>query len=207
MAKINLLPWRAERRKQREREFYGMLGAAAVAGVLALGLGIFWMNARIDNQSDRNTYLENEIKEVDKKLAEIKELDKTRSRLLTRKQVIEQLQADRSQMVHLFDDLVKTIPDGVRLTQMRQSGDTLTLDGVAQSNASVSTYMRNLETSPWISRPELGKTEAKRNGSTEKRMPYVFTLNVKLRKPADAEQQSAEPAPAATPAASQGAKS
>jgi len=212
MAKINLLPWRAERRKLREREFYGMLGAAAVAAVVALGLAIFWMNARIDNQNERNTYLQNEIKEVDKKLTEIKELDKTRSKLLARKQVIEQLQADRSQMVHLFDDLVKTIPDGVRLTQMKQSGDMLTLEGVAQSNASVSTYMRNLEASPWIGHPELGKTEAKRDGAGEKRMPYVFTLNVKLRKPADVEQQQsgAGSAPAAAPAAAtvpQGANS
>lgn len=206
MAKINLLPWRAERRKLREREFYGMLGAAAVAAVVVLGLAIFGMNARIDSQNDRNTYLQNEIKEVDKKLTEIKELDKTRSKLLARKQVIEQLQADRSQMVHLFDELVRTIPDGVRLTQIKQAGDILTLEGVAQSNASVATYMRNLETSQWMGTANLKKTEAKRN---EKRMPYLFSLDVKLRKPGgEMPDGSVAPgAPAAAAVAPRGVKS
>ncbi len=213
MAKINLLPWRADRRKQRQREFYTMLGGAAIAAVIALGLGIFWMNARIENQNDRNDYLQAQIKEVDKKIEEIKELDKTKSKLLTRKQVIEQLQSDRSQMVHLFDELVRTIPDGVRLAQIKQAGDTLTLEGVAQSNASVATYMRNLEVSPWMGHAELGKTEAKRD---DKRMPYTFKLDVKLRKPgAEGESgntdSSGAPAapgtPGTTPATQPGAKS
>ncbi len=200
MARINLLPWRAERRKQREREFYLMLGAAAVAAIVAFGAAMLWMDARIENQNGRNTFLQEEIKKVDKQIEEIKELDKTKSRLLTRKQVIEQLQANRSQMVHLFDELVRTIPEGVRLTQIKQSNDTLTLEGVAQSNASVASYMRNLEASKWMGRADLKKTEAKRD---EKRMPYVFSLDVKLRKPADAENAEdagSVPADAVTPA-------
>ncbi|UXI67880.1 PilN domain-containing protein [Tahibacter amnicola] len=201
MARINLLPWRAERRKQREREFYMMLGMAAVVGI-AVFLGLmFWMDARIQNQNDRNAYLEREIKEVQKKLEEIKELDKTRSKLLARKQVIEQLQANRSQMVHMFDELVRTIPDGVRLTSLKQVGDVLTLEGVAQSNASVATYMRNVEASPWLGHPDLKKTEIKR--TNEKRMPYDFAMDVKLRKPAGEEQTDATSpaAPGAIPAA------
>lgn len=204
MARINLLPWRAERRKQRQREFYVMLGGSAVAAVVALGLGIFWMDQRIENQNDRNAYLQAQIKEVDKKIEEIKELDKTKSRLLTRKQVIEQLQADRSQMVHLFDELVRTIPEGVRLGQMKQNGDTLTLEGVAQSNASVATYMRNLEASPWMGHADLKKTEAKHD---EKRMPYAFSLNVKLRKPGGENAEDGGDAGSPAPGAQPGGKS
>jgi type IV pilus assembly protein PilN len=122
MAKINLLPWRTERRKLREREFFMMLGGAAIAAVLAVFLWVFWMNERLDNQDARNAYMKDQIHQLDDKLTEIKRLEETKSKLLARKQIIEQLQANRSQMVHLFDELVKTIPDGVRLTSMKQNG-------------------------------------------------------------------------------------
>ena len=178
MAKINLLPWRAERRRVREREFYMMLGAAAVAAVIVFGIWWYWMGLRIENQEDRNVYLRNEIKQLDTQLAEIKELDKTKSKLLARKQIIEQLQASRSQMVHLFDELVRTIPDSVRLSSLRQGGDTLTLQGVAQSNASVATYMRNLDNSKWLTHSDLIKTEVK---GSDKRNRYEFGVRVRLR--------------------------
>ena len=200
MAKINLLPWRAERRKQREREFYMMLGSAVVAAVLAVLLWVWWMDARIDNQDNRNAYLKTEIKQLDGKLEKIKDLEKTKSKLLARKQIIEQLQASRTQMVHLFDELVKTIPDGVRLTSLKQAGDTLTLEGQAQSNASVASYMRNLDASPYLTHSDLKKTEAKGN---DKRNRFEFGLDVKVRKtenPDDA-QGSDKTAPGAKPAA------
>ena len=184
MAKINLLPWRAERRRQREREFYTMLGAAALAAVAVLFGWWYWMGLRLDNQDARNAYLTDQIKQLDGQLAEIKELDKTKAKLLARKQIIEQLQASRSQMVHLFDELVKTIPDSARLSSLKQVGDTLTLDGVAQSNASVANYMRNLDNSKWLTRSDLIKTEVK---GTDKRNRYEFGLNVKLRPPENAE--------------------
>jgi len=192
MARINLLPWRTERRKQREREFYMGLVASAVVGVLALFALIGWMGARIDSQQERNAYLQNEIKALDKEIEEIKELDKTKSQLLTRKQIIEQLQSNRSQMVHLFDEMVKTIPDGVRLNSMKQAGDILTLEGVAESNARVATYMRNIDNSPWMGRTDLRKIENK-GGTKEadKKAPYVFSLDVKLRKPEDAQSETA----------------
>lgn len=203
MAKINLLPWRAERRAVRKREFLVMLAMAGAAGVAAFLGAMFWMDARINNQVDRNTYMQAQITEVEKKLDEIKELDKTRSKLLQRKQVIEQLQANRSQMVHMFDELVHTIPEGVRLTSLKQVGDILTLEGVAQSNASVATYMRNVEASPWLGHPDLKKTEIKR--TAEKRMPYDFAMDVKLRKPAGSEENpdgttTAAPGTPGTPA-------
>jgi len=181
MAKINLLPWRAAVRKQREREFYIMLVSAAVAAVLAVILGAVWMNMRIDNQDERNNYLTKQSKELDSKIEEIKKLEQTKSALLTRKQIIEQLQANRSQMVHLFDEMVKTIPDGARLDSLKQSGDTLTLDGFAQSNASVASYMRNLDGSPWLTHSDLQKTEAAK--ASQKRDRFSFGLTVKLTDP------------------------
>ena len=203
MARINLLPWRAERREQRKREFFTQLGLAAAAAVLLVILWVFWMNLRIDNQSDRNAYLQGEIKQLDAQIAEIKDLEKTKSRLLARKQIIEQLQANRAQMVHMFDELVKTIPDGARLTSLKQQSDKLTLDGVAQSNATVAQYMRNIEASPWLGQADLVKTENKHD---DNRTPYQFELVVALNKPSaqPASGSSVMPAPvstAATPAA------
>src|SRR5579884_347421 len=191
MAKINLLPWRAERRKQREREFYLMLGMAALAAVAVVVLWYLWMDARLANQDNRNAYLKDQIQQLDKKLTEIKQLEETKSKLLARKQIIEQLQANRSQMVHLFDELVKTIPDGVRLTSLKQSGDTLTLEGVAQSNASVANYMRNLDASPWLKRSDLQQTEAK---GSDKRDRFQFGLTVKLTSPEEKEKEKAKAA-------------
>lgn len=180
MAHVNLLAWRAERRKLREREFFGQLGAAFVAGLGFVLLWALWMGARIDNQSDRNAILQGEIKQLDAKIDKIKTLDKVREQLLARKQIIEQLQADRSQMVHLFDELVKSIPSNVRLTALKQAGDTMSLDGVAQSNASVAEYMRNIEASPWMGHVDLLSTV---NSHDASRMPYKFGLSVKLGKP------------------------
>ncbi len=196
MAHVNLLPWRAERRKQREREFYLQLVTALVVGVGVLMLWMFWMNQRIDNQNERNTYLQNEIKQVDVRIAKIQDLEKVRAHLLTRKQIIEQLQADRSQMVHLFDELVKTIPSSSRLTALKQSGQTMSLDGVAQSNASVAEYMRNIESSPWMGHADLRKTENTHDAS---RMPYTFGLDVALSRP-KADEADAGAAAASTSA-------
>jgi type IV pilus assembly protein PilN len=193
MARINLLPWRADRRKLREREFYMMLAGTAVAAFVVLFAAIFWMGHLIDDQNDRNTVLQGEIKKLDKQIEEIKELDKTRSQLLTRKEIIEQLQSNRSQMVHLFDEMVKTIPDGVRLTSMKQAGDILTLEGVAESNARVASYMRSIDVSPWMGRTDLRKIENKAGTKdADKKLPYVFSLDVKLRKPEDAQDDAAK---------------
>jgi type IV pilus assembly protein PilN len=205
MAKINLLPWRVERRKQREREFYVLLGATAVAGVLAVLLGYLMMGAKIDNQNARNARLTAEIKKLDEQIKEIEELDRTRSRLLTRKNAIEQLQANRSQMVHLFDEIVKTIPDGTRLTGLKQSGDMLTLEGNAESNARVASYMRNIDKSPWMGRSDLKKIENKAGTKdiVDVRLPNVFSLSVKLLKVGDQKPEGGGDAPSADAAATQ----
>jgi len=194
MAKINLLPWRDELRKQRQREFYVMLAGAAVAAVFVVFVWWYWMGMRLDNQDNRNAYLKDQIHQLDGKLAEIKTLEETKSKLLARKEIIEKLQASRSQMVHLFDEMVKTIPDGVRLVSLKQNGDALTLDGVAQSNASVATYMRNLDASPWLTHSDLVKTEAKKN---DKRDRFDFGLVVKLTNPDEKAKEQEKAAKAA----------
>ena len=208
MAKINLLPWRAERRAQRQKEFYGMLGLAAVAGVLLSFLIWFYYGQQISGQQTRNQFLEQEIAKVKAQNEEIKTLGRQKDRLLARKKVIEQLQANRSQMVHLFDSLVRTIPDGVMLGNIKQEGEVLTLEGRAQSNARVSSYMRNLETSGWMTKPELSIIESKpeevktlTNTGASRALPYVFKLTVRLANPTaeqEAETAAAGTAPAGT---------
>jgi type IV pilus assembly protein PilN len=195
MARINLLPWRAERRKQRQKEFMVMLGLSAVAGVVLWFLVNSYYNGQISGQNERNAYLQQQIAQVDTQIKEIEELDKKKAKLLARKQVIEQLQANRSQMVHLFDQLVRTIPDGVILTSIKQEGDKLTLEGRSQSNARVSTYMRQLEGSGWMTKPDLSVIEAKEG---DPGLPYTFTLSVLLANP-NAPKEGVPGAPATNP--------
>jgi len=180
MAKVNLLPWRSERRKVRQQEFYYLLGGAAVSALVLGLLAMFYYSGQIEGQNKRNAYLNDQITQLDTKIAEIKALDQKKSKLLDRKKVIEELQANRSQMVHLFDELVRTIPDGVRLTSVKQDGDKLTLEGQSQSNARVSAYMRNIEASGWMTNPDLSVIEAK---GTDKTLPYEFNLSLTLTKP------------------------
>ena len=203
MARINLLPWRAERRKLRQKEFLTMVGFAAIAAIAIAFLISSYYGSQITGQNARNDYLRDQIKQVDKQIKEIKSLDEKKSRLLARKAVIEQLQANRSKMVHLFDSLVRTIPDGVVLTSVKQTGDKLTLEGRSQSNARVSTYMRNLEGAGWMTRPELSIIEARAGDSN---LPYVFTLTALLANPNAPKDEDGDgvpdaPDPAAEPAA------
>ena len=200
MARINLLPWRAERRKQRQKEFSILLGLSALGAVLLSFLMVGYYNAQISGQNERNQYLTDQIAQVQKQIDEIKLLDEKKAKLLARKEIIEKLQANRSQMVHLFDSLVRTIPDGVILTSIKQDEDTLTLEGRAQSNARVSTYMRNLESSGWMTKPDLSIIEAK---GEDKALPNMFKLSVKLANPnapKDEDGDGVPDAPAAAPA-------
>ncbi len=221
MARINLLPWRVERRKQRQNEFYTMLGMSALAAALLSFFIIMYFNGQISGQNARNAYLQGEIDNVQKQLDEIKLLDEKKGRLLARKAVIEKLQVNRYQMVHLFDSLVRTIPDGVVLTTIKQEGELLTLAGRSQSNTRVATYMRNLEGSGWMTSPDVTVIEAKSATddkaaaataiASNNTLPYAFTLKVTLANPnAPKEGETvvpgappvpgATPTPAATPA-------
>jgi type IV pilus assembly protein PilN len=161
MARINLLPWREKLRKQRRRDFGLLVLGALVVTLVGMGYWHWYNQGLIDQQEARNRFLENEIAKVDKQIREIRELEKTRQQLIARMKVIEDLQVSRPQIVHLFDELVTVVPDGAYLVQLQQNGRNLVLNGRAQSNARVSTYMRNIEASPWMNDPKLRIIEHK----------------------------------------------
>lgn len=164
MARINLLPWRETLRKERQREFGFMLFGGAVIASLMVGYWYWFMLGQVEHQQKRNAYLQAEIKLVDKKIKEIDKLEKTRKQLVGRMNVIQDLQASRPQVVHLFDEVVSTVPGGVYLSELTQSGSGITVAGRAQSNARVSAYMRNIEQSPWLGAPKLSIIENKDKG-------------------------------------------
>ncbi|MDH4273957.1 MAG: PilN domain-containing protein [Gammaproteobacteria bacterium] len=155
MARINLLPWRESARKQREIEFYILLGLAAVGCILFLLYLHMRIGVQIDTQSRRNDFLAGQIALVDKDIGEIKNLEKDKDKLLSRMAIIQQLQTSRSAVVHLAETLVRTLPEGTRFLKIGLQGNAVELVGVADSHGRVSTFMRNLEKSGWVSSPEL----------------------------------------------------
>jgi len=182
MRKINLLPWREELRREAQRNFMILLIVAAVAAAGCVFAVNRYFDAQISNQNQRNAYLNTEIAKLDRQIARIAELDETRSRLLERKRVIEDLQANRTLMVRLFDQLVRTVPTGIRLLNARQVGDQITITGTSQSNARVSTYLRNLEASGVLHDPQLRIIEAETE-ETDSQMPYMFTVAATVAPP------------------------
>jgi type IV pilus assembly protein PilN len=173
MARINLLPWREWERKRKQREFTGMVAAGALFAAIAVVIGHMQMEGMIGDQEDRNRFLEGEIKSLDERIVKIKDLESTKAKLLARMNVIQELQSNRPLSVHLMDELVRTLPDGVYLRKFTQKGGQLTLDGVAQSNARVSAYMRNIDGSLWVGSPKLNVIETK---TAERRRIAEFTL-------------------------------
>ncbi len=173
MAHINLLPWRDELRKQKQQQFAVVGAGAAILGALLVLLVHMQMEGLIQKQNLRNQFLDNEIAELDKKIAKIKDMEKTKNALLARMDIIQQLQRSRPQSVHLMDQLVYTLPDGVYLNKIDQKGQALTLSGVAQSNARVSAYMRNIDGSQWMAKPKLDVIETK---DSERRRSAEFVL-------------------------------
>lgn len=155
MPQINLLPWREELRTQRNKDFATTCVVFALITLVGIGGIHSWYNQRINWQEQRNDYLRNEISALDTKISVIKDLDSERQALLARMEIIEQLQASRPEIVHLFDEIVETLPEGVFYTKILQKDRSLSLHGVAQSNARVSTLMRNIEASNWMERPTL----------------------------------------------------
>ena len=173
MAHINLLPWREELRKQKQKEF----GITAVVSVLLAGLIVLLahlhVSGLIDNQQERNAFLENEIEILNERIGRIKELEAMKADLLARMHVIQELQSSRPESVHLMDELVRSLPEGVYLRSFSQSKRNLSMDGMAQSNARVSDYMRNIDSSEWLGDPRLVQIITK---SQSKRRFANFTL-------------------------------
>lgn len=155
MARINLLPWREWERERKRKEFLGNLAGVLVAGVALVLLYGWYLNGQIEDQEARNAYLESEIAELDRKIAEIQDLQKTRDELLARMRVIQELQGNRPVIVRIFDEMVRTLAKGVHFRNLKMEGTRLTLDGVAESNNRISTLMRNLDNSDWFANPNL----------------------------------------------------
>ena len=155
MTRLNLLPWREMRQKEIDRQVLtAAIGAWVIMGAI-VALGYIHVNALIDNQKRRNIYLNEEISKVNKQIAEIDKLKKKRIELKARMDVIFRLQADRTQIVHMFDELVRKLPEGMYLTSLKQTGKNIVVTGRAQSNARVAAFMRSLESSGWFELPDL----------------------------------------------------
>ncbi len=179
MARINLLPWREEARKERQRQYiYSLLGTLVLGSILVLIVGLFF-DQRISHQEERNQQIQVEINRLKIRIDRIAELEKTRDRLISRKEVIESLQASRSLTVELLDRLAMSIPVGVTLITIAQQGKKLTLIGTSQSNARVSAYLQSLEKMELFVKPELQYVRAAKSPETRvESYEYAIQLNV-----------------------------
>lgn len=175
MIRINLLPHREEKRKARREQFYALSLLVLVLGGVIWFLGYSVINGYISSQQGKNTFLKSEIASLDKEIDEIKKLKEQTDALLARKQIIESLQANRAETVYLFNELARQVPAGIYLRSVKQAGATVTLQGFAQSNARVSTLMRNLDESPLLEKPELIEIKAATVG---RRHLSDFTLKI-----------------------------
>lgn len=193
MRQINLLPWREELRQERQRNFLVLMVIVAAIAAGGVFLVKSYFDAEISGQNARNNYLQSEIAKLDRQIERIDQLDETRRQLIERKDVIEELQSNRTLMVHLFDQLVRTVPDGIRLVDVRQVGSQLTINGTAQSSARVSTYLRNLEASEFLHDPTLRIVEAETD-DVDPQLPFNFTVNVRLAPPDRADSNESEEA-------------
>jgi type IV pilus assembly protein PilN len=194
-ARINLLPHRADRRKRARQHFVTVSFGTFMVGAALAGLIYQFYARQIEVQNDRNAFLAAEIKKLDKDIADINELKNQIQALLARKQIIETLQAERAQTVHLLEQMVRQMPEGVYLKSMKQTGPKVHIVGYAQSNARVSTLMRNIEASAWLEQPVLVEVKA---ANVEKRRVSEFNMYVNLKRAAakDAAKPAAAPAAA-----------
>lgn len=186
MAHINLLPWREEQRQEQTRQFATL---TVLSLLLTAGL-VFAVHAALDNQIDhqkyRNKMLQDEITRLDTSLKQIDTLEDTKEQLLARMDVIQSLQQQRPQIVHLFDDFVRTLPEGIYLTEIKQESEQLTIKGVAESNGRVSAYMRNIDASDWMSTPKLNVIETKKGTLRSS----SFTLTTSQTLPEDGNEKT-----------------
>jgi len=178
MAHINLLPWREELRKQKQREFGIIAGGSVMLAGLIVLLAHFHVDGLINDQKQRNAYLTSEIEILDKRIGRIKQLEAMKQNLLARMNVIQELQGSRPESVHLLDELVRTLPEGVHLKKFTQKTRALTMTGMAESNARVSDYMRKIDASDWLTGPRLNVIKTTESG---RRRIANFTLRGKQK--------------------------
>lgn len=175
MPRINLLPWREEDRQRRQREFMVAMAGSFVAGLLVVVMSIFAFSQMIEGQKNRNNRLEAEIVELERSIKEIDGLERQKERLLARMEIIEQLQRSRPEIVHLFDEITRRLPEGVYLNGMKQSGIAVEIKGIAQSSTRVSALMRQVDASDWLSDPSVVKVETTEKGPG-RQAEFVVTL-------------------------------
>lgn len=185
--RINLLDWRQAKRDRLKQQFMAMLGLGAAVSAAVVGLWLFTIKQDISDQRARNDYLTQQIAEADQKIKEIEDLERTKSNLLARMKVIEELQASRSATVHFFDEVINTLPDGVSISSIKQQGDSVTIDGEAESNGRISTYMKNLDASEWFAEPKLVVITTAEKDSQRKGQFTLQVKNLTKAKPKDAE--------------------
>ena len=155
MSRINLLPWRQERRQELKREFIAVNVFVAIVAVVIVGIGYTYLTAEINDQNERNSYISGQIDQLDSQIKQIDDLTKRRDELLARMKIIEDLQGRRPGVVHVFDEFVRVLPDGVYFQSLDRVGDKFTIHGVAETKNEVSNLMRNLDASPWFQSPQL----------------------------------------------------
>jgi type IV pilus assembly protein PilN len=189
MPRINLLPWRESERKRKRQEFFLSLGAGVATAALVVLLGQWQLSASIKHQENRNALLTREIAELDKQIEEINGLDAQKRRLLARMEIIETLQRSRPEIVHVFDEIVRILPEGVYLTYLKQTGSKFELRGIAQSSTRVSSFMRNIDSSEWLSDPALQIVQTR--GKDAAQGGSEFTLFAKQRSQVTAEDGAA----------------
>jgi type IV pilus assembly protein PilN len=191
---INLLPHREAARKRRRETFYAILGLSAIAGVVIAGFVFLWLESQISDQQAKNTILKTDIAKLDGQIKEISSLQTEIAGLRARQQSVEDLQGNRNLPVHLLNELVRQLPDGVYLTSMKQENQTVTLGGMAQSNERVSELLRNLgNNSPWLVKPELIEITSGNVtlSARDVRRVAVFKMRIGVKRPTDAEKTNA----------------
>ena len=186
MPRINLLPWREEERKKRQRDFGVALAGGIVAAIVAVLGTMFVYSSMISNQEARNERLTDEIAQLEKSIQEIDGLERQKERMLARMEIIEQLQKSRPEIVHLFDEMARQLPEGVYLTGMKQTGAEVEVRGVAQSSTRVSALMRQVDSSEWMTDPEVERVETTSSGASRQ---AVFVVNLKQESPGAGEEE------------------
>ena len=174
MPSINLLPWREAERQKRQRDFGMAMGGAVITAIAVIMLTMVAYSRMISDQNLRNDMLKDEIVELEKSIAEIDGLEQQKERLLARMEIIEQLQKSRPEIVHLFDELARQLPEGVYLTGMKQTGARVEIRGVAQSSTRVSALMRQIDASDWLGDPEVERVETTQAGSSRQSEFVVY---------------------------------
>jgi type IV pilus assembly protein PilN len=200
MPRINLLPWRAEQRKERKLAFMVALGGATVGAIVAMGAVYLMFSSMIDGQERRNGRLRDEIKLVDRQIEEINSLETQKQRFISRMQIIEKLQRSRPEVVHVFDEIVHTLPDGAYLISLKQTDRHLKIDGIAQSSTRVASFMRNIDGSQWLKNPELETVETKKDAVLGSNFTlYADQVTSAGSDAAEAPQRAAVPRKGSTP--------